>query len=446
MILHLLFIFLYLTIGSSVDPKTMLYISFVQVGLAAFWELRKNKNFINPYMVNLVALVIINLGNLSLLKRIADGTNYMYFFASADDIPYATVIWCVGNCIFLIGYLLARRVSIFPSVGLKFNPGILKAVFYAQILISLFSKQIARGLFLPNAVGKVLGFSGLIGVLFFARLWASGEDKKYRDYAIVLYLVQTWVALTSSYLRFELILPTIIFYMGYFAGKKSMKSLFSYQIIPFILILVFFLNAFSELGSNRANFGNAIFNYYVNGGDEEDNTDVYDENIDRGGFLDRSATLGQVSAVVRLVNQNGFYNGEVSSPLVAAIIPRFLWPEKPKIAIGQYFAVKVGAGYYASADKANNSVNMTVPGEMYMDFGWWGIAIGCLLFGFFISTLWNSCEFDASNFNFDGTIYGGYILFMALTGISIDLQILINYISFYLVFFIAKKILCAYYV
>ncbi len=374
----------------------------------------------------------------------------MYHFAAPQHIPQAVQIWCVGNCLFFIGYFLAENASL-PSIGLKIGPALLKNLFYIMVIAGLFYIQIGTTLLIPIAIIKVFGYIGIIGVLYFARLWAADESNtRYRNYALILYMIQTYNGIFHSYVRINIILPTLIFYFGFISGKRNLSVLFSYRIIPLFVALGLFINAFKELGGNRQDFGGVLYDLYLSqdGDDADEVVDVQSATpeVDRGGFIDRSSTLAQVSKVVELVEINGFYDGTVSAPLMAAIIPRFLWPEKPKIAIGQWFAVAAGAGYVSEEKTVNNSVNMTIPGEMYIDFGWIGVIIGCFLFGFLIRSMWNACEFSASNYNLPGAIMGGYMLLFALTGISIDLQIVVNYLSFYLVFYIAKKLLCAYFV
>ena len=82
---------------------------------------------------------------------------------------------------------------------------------------------------------------------------------------------------------------------------------------------------------------------------------------------------------------------------------------------------------------------MTVAGELYLDFGWLGVIIGSLLFGAFISVLWNSTEFYSSEFNLSGIIFGGYLIMISI-GSYADLQIVITLISTYLIFYAIKII------
>lgn len=437
--------------SSSFEPAAMLYVAIAQCALALILSVRKNRQFVNPYNAFLIGATLSNIGNIKLLDRIHNGTNYMYGFASVNNIKPAAVIWTISNCIFFIGYLLADKKSL-PSIGLKFDRSLLDKLFYILVAFSL--PIVNKNLFfLPNAVSKVVGLAGLIGILFFARLWARDENTKYRNYAFILFAIQMYTAIANSYLRFLLVMPVFVLYAGYLSGKDSFKSIISYRLIPLFIFGYAFFSAFDEMGKSRSGYGNILIKQFaiVDDDDEEyeelmNSIEMSNDIVDRGGALDRLSTLAQVSSCIRLVNDNGFYNGAASAPVVTAVIPRFLWPDKPIIALGQWFAVAVGAAYVTDRNVVNNSINMTIPGELYLDFGWFGIVFGCLLFGLFFRMLWNCCQFDESAFNFNGTVFGGYIILLAISGISGDLQILINYLSFYLVFYLVKKLLCAYFV
>jgi hypothetical protein len=156
--------------------------------------------------------------------------------------------------------------------------------------------------------------------------------------------------------------------------------------------------------------------------------------------MERSANIAQLTNVIGLVKTNGYYGGAVSSPLIAAFIPRFLWPDKPTIQLGAWFAVQIGMATIGDAGRANNSINMSVPGELYLDFGWIGVVLGCLLFGGIVALFWNAAGFYQSPYNLSGTLWGGYLLHYALLGIGSDLQIIVSLVSTYLVFLFLKII------
>lgn len=199
--------------------------------------------------------------------------------------------------------------------------------------------------------------------------------------------------------------------------------------------MAIFSSVFTTLQSNRANF----INVFIQSEDTRGKPVAFVEENETSGLLNRSANVAQITNVVKLVNSNGFYDGRASAPIIVALIPRFLWPDKPKIQLGAWFALEIGAGYKNDLGLINNSINMTVAGELYLDFGWLGVIIGSLLFGAFISVLWNSTEFYASEFNLSGIIFGGYLIMISI-GSYADLQIVITLISTYLIFYAIKII------
>lgn len=452
MFVHIAFIVFFVIASSAFSPEAVLYLAIAHGIISLLVDIKKEKDVISPYRAQLLIWILINLGNLSLIARIHNGTNIMYFFASAENIPAATLVWCIGNCVFFAGYTAFKNAS-FAPIGVNFNKSMLQGLAYVLIIISLFPSAVQAIHFLPTAIVKVLKLSGLLGIVFFSRLWASENNKTYRNYTFIIFIIQITHALLYSYLRAEIMFPILAMFVGYFSGKRSLAAILSYEAIPFILVLLLFLNAFKQLGENRSNFGSTLVEIYLPTGDEDDEIDDKPENsalgqaeVDRGGLLDRSSVLAQVSQTVKITKDEGFFYGAASEPLVIAIIPRFLWPNKPKIALGQWFAIKTGTAFIDDANYANNSINMTIPGELYLDFGWIGVVLGCFFFGGFFVTLWNSVQFNESFYNFNGTVLGGYIIMLCLIGLAGDLQIVINYISFYLVFYLLKKLLCAYFV
>lgn len=442
MTLHLFFLFIYIALGSSFPPSTILMIAILQAVLAIYARIKDGSTYIAPYVIALTLSITNNIGNISLIDRLENNFDIMYVFTVPEYIPEAVTIWCAGCSIFFMGYLFFEKRGL-PSVAIDIKESQINAVFYTMLTLLVFSQSIFQWILFLGNISKVIGLLASVGVLFFAKLWGAKGDKKYRNYAFILLLIQTYNAVFHSYLRFEIVIPSVVFSIGYFAGKKSIKYALSYRILPLILLLVLFVNIFSQLGAYRSNFATGIQNIYFNSDDEadEESLDIYATSVDKGGMFDRASTIGQISAVLKLVNTNGFYGGAASQPLVAALIPRFLWPDKPQIAIGQWFAIETGTAFIKEGDtKANNSINMTIPGELYLDFGWLGLLIGCFLFGGFIVILWNSSQFYLSDYNLTGAIWGGYLLYNSIAGVSGDLQIAITVLSFYIIFYIIKKI------
>src|SRR6478609_3497096 len=107
----------------------------------------------------------------------------------------------------------------------------------------------------------------------------------------------------------------------------------------------------------------------LQGEDEATNEYIFDYDDEKDkekNILARSSTLNQLSQVVELQVEDGYYNGATMSYIAFAFIPRFIWPEKPLIMQGRWFANEIGMAYNhgstGSLMDVNNSINMTVAG------------------------------------------------------------------------------------
>lgn len=431
--LNIFFLIFYVAFSSFLSGSELFIALTIHFSICVIQHLQK-RLAITPLFVFYVGVIIVNIANLNLISQVEMHNITTYTYIIPKYIDEAALIWCVSSTLCVMGYKLAINKSLPPiDVELK-KKSFLKNLFWILTIANIFTilglDVISRS---GSQFAKIFGLLNTIGILFYARLWATEESKTYRMYALVLYISQTYIALISSFLRFELILPTFYLFAGYFIGKNDIKYLFSYRILPYIAILILYASVFSTLQRNRSNFI-SVFT-----GEEAEQGEVDADAHASGGLLDRSANLAQITNVVNLVERNNFYLGRASAPIITALIPRVLWPDKPLIQLGAWFAIEIGVGSKNSAGLANNSINMTVAGELYLDFGWVGVVLGSLLFGAFLAILWNSCRFYTSEYNLTGTIFGGYLFILSI-GSYADLQIVITLLSTYLVFLIIKKI------
>jgi hypothetical protein len=87
--------------------------------------------------------------------------------------------------------------------------------------------------------------------------------------------------------------------------------------------------------------------------------------------------------VIRETPQNvPFWRGE-SYKILSKLIPRVLWPNKPKEDMGTQFGVAYGIIDVFS----NTSMNTPILAEMYMNFGFYGVFFGMIIFGILYSFL-----------------------------------------------------------
>ncbi|GHB31388.1 hypothetical protein GCM10008106_10150 [Mongoliitalea lutea] len=292
---------------------------------------------------------------------------------------------------------------------------------------------------LPGAFQSLISLAPLVAIFVLSRFAGKLNYSFLFRRAVALAIFSSFNALLFSYLRVEILLPFIVLILGFYLGANSLKPFFTISFVPIAIAIAFFFSIFELLGSYRENISTGFARlgqlnelYYSQNAVNED------PEYKLSAF-DRSSNLAQLSAAVDLVDNYGPYQGEASAPLLVAFIPRFLWPEKPKIALGVWYALELGVAIEVD-DWFNNSVNMTIPGQLYLDFGWIGLIIGSIFTGILLQLLWKATDFYSPTFNLLGTFYGVYLLFSAFTGIGADLQIFVTFIAVYLILLVISLV------
>jgi hypothetical protein len=92
------------------------------------------------------------------------------------------------------------------------------------------------------------------------------------------------------------------------------------------------------------------------------------------------------------VQRRGFLYGETLESIPISLIPRILWPEKPRVMKGAWFAVYTGGSI--SEEESNLSVGMEAAGELYWNFGLPGVFVGMVLLGSMFGGLWRMAGYD----------------------------------------------------
>ena len=435
MVKHIAFAFIYLIAYTFLPPNVLLIILIVHAIIGIYDNVRSKS--ISLLTLMYAGIILVSYSNIMLISKISNGGFTIHDYIEIKYIPEATLMWCLGNTALLLGYELLR-VRSFPTIAFDVTEKELDYIFYFELifnLIALSGKAINLD-FLGGGGIKVVGLLNLISIMVYALLWKKNNNTKYRTYSLLLCFLQTYIALTTAYLRQELLFPILSFAGGYYLGLGEVKYLFTYRILPLLFVLGSYAYVFKDL--ERSNFINIFYTIQSSKEKNSSNEEML-ENADKGTIVDRLACLAQITSCIQLVNVNGFYQGTVSAPLVIAIIPRFIWPDKPQIRMGAWFAVAIGRAYLDENGNPNNSINMTIPGELYMDFGWFGIIIGCFSFGALLALFWNAANFASSSYNLTGTMWGGYLLQSGLAGFAAgDLQLVITFFSTYLTFYVIK--------
>jgi hypothetical protein len=114
------------------------------------------------------------------------------------------------------------------------------------------------------------------------------------------------------------------------------------------------------------------------------------EQLDQ--FVNRQFDPVPVGFIVGEVDKSGLLYGETMKYASYAFIPRLLWPDKPSVTRGGWFSAYLGL--YENEAEATTSMGMTAVGELYWNFGAWGVMMGMLVIGCLQGYLWRMAGAD----------------------------------------------------
>lgn len=409
--------------GSSVIFAVYL---LYQIHYAAF----RTKSWVNPIIFYQISVLLATLSNVRILYMHDTGIylrSYMYAVPQLFD--EAALVWAIGNIFLIKGYHTVTRAKL-PA--LKWNlPGMrsMNIVFWLSLILVFRSLWLPFSL--PGTLDSLLTLFPLLGILLYARLASLNNSKRLFILATILTVLSTGHAVLFAYLRINMVIPIIVFMIGTLTGSKNLKVLFSprfYPIYGFIFVFSIFFVTFGATRSTISVGWDRVTDLL-----EAKHVEQQIDRVSQLSAFERSSTIGQLSAVSGLVSDYGHFNGTVSQPLLVAFIPRFLWPDKPPIALGVWFALEIGEATPTTAGWYNTSINMTIPGHLFLDFGWIGLVIGCWLVGSFLKLLWSASNFSLQLLNIPGAFFAMYLLYNSLLGLGADLQILITMLAIYLI-------------
>jgi hypothetical protein len=92
-------------------------------------------------------------------------------------------------------------------------------------------------------------------------------------------------------------------------------------------------------------------------------------------------------AVIYTPDEIPHQNGETLENLASGLVPRFLWPDKPTIGIGYWFAVTYWGTPPATLEVPQSVTHL---GELWIDFGWAGVALGMAVLGIWYRFLYSA--------------------------------------------------------
>jgi hypothetical protein len=433
--LYLIFIsgFLFGAWGSSIAFSAYLVIKL-------YWAVFKTRNWVNPIFFFEVSLLLATLANMKIISIFESGVllrSYQYAIPGFFD--EAAWVWAIGNFFIIESY---GRKPRFQLPRLEWNlSGEKKLQLLFWLSIALVFRRFWMLFTLPGALDSIFQLLPLLGILMYARLAEFRASLGLFWRALILTVLATLQAVLFAYLRIEMIIPGLVFFLGTLSGARSLWVLRAPRFYPLYAFLLLFSIFFATFGATRSGLGYGIQRFArLQQAQAEERESVVIRETHLSAF-ERTSNIGQLSAVIGLVRNNGYYLGEASAPLLTALIPRFLWPGKPKIALGVWFALEIGAALPTEAGWYNTSINMTIPGQLYLDFSWLGLIIGCWLTGVFLRMLWETTNFVHRPLNFTGSLFAGYLLYTCFLGFGADLQILVTMLAIYLMILALDRLL-----
>jgi Ca2+/Na+ antiporter len=134
--------------------------------------------------------------------------------------------------------------------------------------------------------------------------------------------------------------------------------------------------------------------------------------------LSRVALLNQTANVLELTPSTVPYQyGRLYSYMAIALVPRFVWPEKPSVNEANMF-YQVAYGITAEEDLEKSSFAIGILTESYINFGWPGVVLMMFLIGIFLDFFQQTFLSGSSGFLLNGL---GFVLIPFL--LSIDSQL-----------------------
>jgi hypothetical protein len=113
--------------------------------------------------------------------------------------------------------------------------------------------------------------------------------------------------------------------------------------------------------------------------------DILGEGVEHS--LARLDLLTSVAQVLTLDDRADMVRGHVQWWMIPIypFIPRLVWPSKPILQECGWFTAALSGGSTSLSDVASCTA-ITYPGDLYLQFGWWGIPVGMFILG--VVTQW----------------------------------------------------------
>jgi hypothetical protein len=303
-----------------------------------------------------------------------------------SDLASGYVLVLIGSVAFHFGIQVLRPLQAHLAKpasddGSRRYPGLLLLIWLAGIIARLFGN--------PNTPA-----GALVGILSWgsnaalcAYALSTSKEKPRVSWAVLIIgclieFVCNLQSFSKAYLMYSFV--SIIWTCVYFRRTRLwLLPLMGALAALYLLIIapVVTRARMQESVEEGDSYANRLLTQYSNYSLSETNIS---EELEK--FFDRQFDPTPAGFIHGEVEKYGFLYGETLDYLAYAFIPRLIWSDKPSVSRGTWFTVYLGGA--SSEEDAHTSTGLTAAGELYWNFGLWGVIVGMILVGLSVGALW----------------------------------------------------------
>lgn len=214
----------------------------------------------------------------------------------------------------------------------------------------------------------------------------------------------------------------VILGLVYLSERRRLPVTAIAVVVPVVLFLQVGKNAFRTVywtADNQAGvvervefWLNASFQQWsdaLSSRERRQSLDLFGQSVSRLDLLNQATNV--IAKTPRVVP---YQNGKTYSYLLATVVPRFVWPDKPSVSEANQF-YQVAYGLTDKHDLNRVSIAVGCLTEAFMNFGWWGVAPVMFAIGIVLSLFERTLLDRASGLLFSGI---GFALMSTLMSVE----------------------------
>ncbi len=232
-------------------------------------------------------------------------------------------------------------------------------------------------------LGLLDSFSSIAIIIAAVGCWKKREPLERILLVAILMAEVAWGLLAGS--KQGAFMPLVIAFAAWYGLRQGERVygrwIYACSLVLLIVIAFPFFNSYRNTGA-RVDDPLAAWSQILS--DSQNGSGLLTEGADAaakriGGIVPLSLVI-QYTPDVWEFQQGSTFSAAIFSP-----IPRFIWQGKPaafdKVAFGQQY-------FLTSVDNFTTATSPTVVGELYLNFGWYGIILGMAIYGCILRLTW----------------------------------------------------------